>query len=161
MEMNIKKFALLSCIVDGDFKEVRDDSFQVLLKANQNDMESVILLEINKKHYDFLQTFDYKKTNIYIKGEMQVRKNKKDVPFLFFKAIKIEKSKIKNSKNRKSKDVKLFQKFNWREEIKKLDYEVKELDARNIKFIHKEHLKAINISICKKEINKFLEESDV
>lgn len=159
MEMNIKKFALLSCIISDDFKEVKEGCYQALVKANQNDMESIILLEINKKHYNFLQSFDYKKININIKGEIQVRKNQKDIPFLFFKAIRIERSESKSIKNRRSKDEEIFQKFNWIKEIGKLECEVKELDSRNIKFINEKHIKRIQIDISRKVINKFLESS--
>lgn len=155
--MKLKTITLSNCLINDDFKEVKPGVFQALAKVNINDLESIVLLEITEKHYKFLKTFDYKSVELNIIGSMQVRKNKKDIPFLFFKVDKLKKVKVKQptKKDNLSKiDKKLF-KFNWKETIKNFNYEVKMLDVTSIKFVNEEHFAGFSFNISKKSMREY------
>lgn len=50
--------------------------------------------------------------------------------------------------------------FNWLNEIDKFNYEVKELDIRNIKLMRKEHLEGISYKISKTSIREYLKKEE-
>lgn len=86
--MQLDNITLVRCQSDYDFKEVREGVYQALVKAKNNDKESIVLLELNKELYDeFIINFK-KETKLNILGDLQVKKNKKMFHFYIYKLIR-------------------------------------------------------------------------
>lgn len=170
--MDIRKVILYDCRIDVDFKEVSKNTFRCVAKAKFNDVDDVlniILIEINKQQLSYLELYDYKNNDLGyfdIKGYFEIKKNKKDVPFLLFKVTSIKLSskrvadnkKIQEKKKKKKKELKIKLENNicafkdWYKKIEFLGLEKKVLDASKVKFLNEEHLKATSVEFNKKYI---------
>ncbi|WWU66881.1 hypothetical protein QJR26_19105 (plasmid) [Clostridium baratii] len=164
MECKIVRF--YDCKLNGEFKEKDNDIFQTLVKANVNDVMNIFLLEINKKQYDYLVRFDYKDEDselFDIGGYIEVKKNKKDIPFLLIKATEVKLSRKRRKKTKKNIEQKKkkeneankekqFTFSKWEEKIKLLNLDTKVLDSRKIKLVDEEHLKNVRIDFSKNYI---------
>ena len=110
--MDIKKFVLYECSIDGEFKEVSKNTFHWIVKSKFSDIEGapiIVLIEINKQQLNYLETYDYKENEVGyfdIKGTFEVRKNKKDIPFLLLKADSVRLSSKRTAENKKEQERK-------------------------------------------------------
>lgn len=161
--MEIREVKFYDCKLDSDFKENKEGAFNTIAKTMIGEFENIILLEITKDQYEYLNSIDYKNLLFNIKGHMQIRKNKKDIPFLFFKANYIQSlddlKKLKQAKRKKKKKKNdLVASLNWHEKIELLDYEkIENFDCRKIKLVDEEHLIP-----CKLEFNpKYLQDREL
>lgn len=170
--MDIRKVILYDCRIDVDFKEVSKNTFRCVAKAKFNDVDDVlniVLIEINKQQLSYLELYDYKNNDLGyfdIKGYFEIKKNKKDVPFLLFKATSIklsskrvaENKRNQEKKKKKKKELKINLENNictfkdWYKKIEFLGLEKKVLDASKVKFLNEEHLKTTSVEFDKKYI---------
>lgn len=150
--MEIREVKFYDCKLDLDFKENKEGSFNTIAKTMIGEFENIILLEITRDQYEYLNSMDYKKFLFNIKGHMQIRKNKKDIPFLFFKANYVQSlddlNKLKKSKGKRKQSVSGAS-LKWHEKIELLEYEkIENFDCRKIKLVDSEHLQP-----CRLEFN--------
>lgn len=89
--MEIKEIKLKDCKIDSDFTKVNENTYSCVSKAiiGEENLESIIYLELSNEHYEYINKFNYKELLFNLKGIIQIRKNKKDIPFLFFKVSSI------------------------------------------------------------------------
>lgn len=137
METSLVK--LYNCKVDSELKEGKNEEYNCITKAyvGEEKLESIFYLSLDKEQYEYVNGLDYKNTLFNMKGIIQVRKNKKDVPFLYFKCSYIESLSdiAKAKKNKKEKMNKKQAKIDWINNIPNAEENLVELDAKKIKFI--------------------------
>ena len=172
--MDIRDVILYECRIDGEFKEVSKDIFHCIVKSKFDKCEgasSIVLIEVNKQQLSYLETYEYRDNEVGhfdIKGTFEVRKNKKDIPFLLLKAISVrlsakrvadnkkklekkkEKKKKKKLENNLDNNSEDFSK--WHKKIELLGLEKKVLDATKIKLLDEEHLKHTIVDFSKKYV---------
>ena len=173
--MNIREVKLYDCKIDTDFKENKNGFYDTVAKSKIGELENIIFLEINKEQFDYINKLDYKNMLFNVKGYMQAKKNKKDIPFLCFKANFImsveEINKIKlakkasqnnalknapknNKKNNKQKaDNKVFK---WEQKLEDLGYEQKEVEVKDILLKDREHFKSTTVDFSVKYLKNDL-----
>lgn len=172
--MDIRDVILYECRIDGEFKEVSKDIFHCIVKSKFDKCEgasSIVLIEVNKQQLSYLETYEYRDNEVGhfdIKGTFEVRKNKKDIPFLLLKAISVRlsakrvadnKKKLEKKKEKKKKE-KLENNLDnnsedfskWHKKIELLGLEKKVLDATKIKLLDEEHLKHTIVDFSKKYV---------
>lgn len=172
--MDVKRVVLYDCRIDGEFKEVSKNVFHCIVKTKFDGVDgapSIVLLEVTKAHLAYLETYDYKDSEIAyfdIKGSFEVRKNKKDIPFLLLKATSVKlsskrvadnrrnlekkRAKIKEEKAKKKLENNSYDFSYWYKKIEFLGLEKKVLDSYKIKLIDEEHLNPTNVEFNKNYI---------
>lgn len=171
--MKIREVKLYDCKIDSEFSEGKDGVYSFISKAivGNDELESIIYVEINKDQYKYLTSVDYKEMLFNLKGVFQIRKNKKDIPFMIFKvnfimdnqeieALKIRNeekiknkaisqyNKIKGEKKRAhAKKVRESKKFNWKEIVPNLDEKLIEMNVDNIIITHNAHINSNKANI--------------
>lgn len=172
--MDIRDVILYECRIDGEFKEVSKDIFHCIVKSKFDKVDgasSIVLIEVNKQQLSYLETYEYRDNEVGhfdIKGTFEVRKNKKDIPFLLLKVISVRlsakrvadnKKKLEKKKEKKKKE-KLENNLDnnsedfskWHKKIELLGLEKKVLDATKIKLLDEEHLKHTIVDFSKKYV---------
>ena len=172
--MNVRSVVLYDCRIDGEFKEVSKNVFHCIVKTKFDGVDSapsIVLIEVNKAQFSYLETYDYKDNEVGyfdIKGSFEVRKNKKDIPFLLLKATSVKlsskrvaenkrkqekkKEKIKKEKAQKKLENNSYDFSYWYKKIEFLGLERKVLDSYKIKLIDEEHLNPTNVEFNKNYI---------
>ena len=176
--MDIREIKLYDCVIDTDFKENKNGCYDTVAKAKIGKFENIVFLELDKEEFEYINQLDYKNTPFNIKGHMQVKVNKKGLPFIYFKAnfimsveevnkIKHAKAellnKIKNQEKNNGQDNKQHNVkdnkqdttqsnkcFKWEQKVEELGYEQIEVDTKDIVLKDKEHLKNATINFSKK-----------
>lgn len=169
--MEIKEIKLKDCKIDSDFTKVNESTYICVSKAiiGEESLESIIYLELSNEHYEYINSFNYKELLFNLKGSFQIRKNKKDMPFMFFKVTSIinteerkerlkQRTLIENRKKNKKK-VQDFKIHNWIDYVPEIKEDSIEMKMDKIKIINKIHnnkaivdLKRKNTLVVVKEI---------
>ena len=165
--MEIKEIKLKDCKIDSDFTKVNENTYSCVSKAiiGEENLESIIYLELSNEHYEYINKFNYKELLFNLKGIIQIRKNKKDIPFLFFKVSSIinteerlqsiiERKKRFNEKavmdnNATKKSCEIIYKPNWSEYIPGLNDSLIEMKMDKIKIINNIHAKKSIVDLNK------------
>lgn len=165
--MEIKEIKLKDCKIDSDFTKVNENTYSCVSKAiiGEENLESIIYLELSNEHYEYINKFNYKELLFNLKGIIQIRKNKKDIPFLFFKVSSIinteerlqsiierkkrlkEKALMDNNSTKKSCEI--IYKPNWSEYIPGLNDSLIEMKMDKIKIINNIHAKKSIVDLNK------------
>ena len=165
--MEIKEIKLKDCKIDSDFTKVNENTYSCVSKAiiGEENLESIIYLELSNEHYEYINKFNYKELLFNLKGIIQIRKNKKDIPFLFFKVSSIinteerlqsiierkkrlkEKALMDNNATKKSCEI--IYKPNWSEYIPGLNDSLIEMKMDKIKIINNIHAKKSIVDLNK------------
>lgn len=164
--MDIREVKLYDCKIDKDFKENKNGFYDTVAKSKIGEFENIIFLELSKDQFEYINKLDYKNILFNIKGHMQVKVNKKGIPFLYFKANfimsideinKIKKDKLNQLKNKKNKNTPPNEKvFNWMEKLEELGYKTIEVNTSDIILKDKEHLKSTTVDFSTKYLKNDL-----
>lgn len=134
---------LYDCKIDSEFKEGKNEEYNCITKAyiGEEKIESIFYLSLDKEQYKYVSGLDYKNTLFNMKGVIQVRKNKKDIPFIYFKCSYIESLEdiAEAKKKKKEKIGKKQQKIEWISKIPNAQENLVELDPQKIKFVDEIH----------------------
>lgn len=142
METSLVK--LYNCKIDSDLKEGKNEDYTCITKTyvGEEKLESIFYLSLDKEQYEYVNGLDYKNTLFNMKGVIQVRKNKKDIPFIYFKCSYIgsleDIEKVKEKKKLKNKKQ---EKLDWLGKIPNVEENLVELDPKKVRFmddIHKQ-----------------------
>lgn len=148
METSLVK--LYNCKIDSDLKESKSGDFTCITKTyvGEEKLESIFYLSLDKEQYEYIHGLDFKNTLFNMKGVIQVRKNKKDIPFIHFKCSYIESlDDIKRAKEKKKSKNKKQEKLDWINSIPNAKESLVELDPKKIKFIDEIHKQKAMIDI--------------
>lgn len=144
LEILDTKIKLFLEINKDKLKLKEDGTSRLILKSNIEDDEkrsSILVLNISERHTNFIQKSNLKDKLLFIEGNYEILKNKKDIPYASVNVTRIishkkenivRNNKIKNGiiKEFEKSDLKEFgdkyQKFCTGEEIKELIYLLKE-----------------------------------
>lgn len=179
--MEIKEIKLKDCKIDSEFTKVNESTYSCVSKAiiGEDAFESIIYLELSNEHYEYINSFNYKELLFNLKGVFQIRKNKKDMPFMLFKVTSIinteerlqiieerkerlkQRTLMENKKKNKKKPEELkMNKHNWVEYVPGVQDNLIEMKMDKVKIINKVHkrravvdLKKINRIVVVKEID--------
>ena len=164
--MDIREVKLYDCKIDKDFKKNNNGFYDTVAKSKIGEFENIIFLELSKDQFEYINKLDYKNILFNIKGHMQVKVNKKGIPFLYFKANfimsideinKIKKDKLNQLKNKKKKNTPPNEKvFNWMEKLEELGYKTIEVNTSDIILKDKEHLKSTTVDFSTKYLKNDL-----
>ena len=182
--MDISKVELVRCKFDCELKKNDKGMYVGLAKGlvGSNCLESVFYLEMDQDIYGYISECDLESTLFDISGVMQARKNKKEVPFIFYKVMnliksvekevnkeeivaegKVNEEKENNSDEKKKKKKGVGKVITVTEVVESLGLEPIIMSADKIKLTEKEHLKKAIIDLSKKltlVIIRPLEESE-
>lgn len=149
METSLVK--LYNCKIDSELKEGKNEEYNCITKAyiGEEKLESIFYLSLDKEQYKYVSGLDYKNTLFNMKGVIQVRKNKKDIPFIYFKCSYIESLEdiAEAKKKKKEKMNKKQQKIEWISKIPNAQENLVELDPQKIKFVDEIHKHKVMIDI--------------
>lgn len=91
--------------LDSEVKLNKEGKYVVIVKSSLEDKEnseSILFVEMTKKQWDRVKN---KEGKLYITGKMMVKKNKKDIPFVYVISMNVSETKeIKNKLKSKKKD---------------------------------------------------------
>lgn len=125
--MEIIEVKLKGCKIDSDFTKINENTYSCVSKAiiGEDNFESIIYLELSDEHYKYITKFNYKELLFNLTGVVQIRKNKKDIPFMFFKTNSIinteEIAGIKEKKEETVKQKELIENNTKRKDNNELD----------------------------------------
>lgn len=185
--MDILKVELVRCRVDCELKKKDKGMYVGLAKGlvGNDGIESIFYLEMDEEKYAYISGYDLESTLFDISGVMQARKNKNDVPFIYYKVMNLIKSEDKKvskeeiapivegnvekeiedkSDEKKKKKKKGENKvITVNEVVESLGLEPIIMSADKIKLTEKEHLKKAIVDLSRNlnlVIIRPLEESD-
>lgn len=104
--MDISKVELVRCKFDCELKKNDKGMYVGLAKGlvGNNGLESVFYLEMDQEVYGYISECDLESTLFDISGVMQARKNKKEVPFIYYKVMNLIKSEDKENLYKMNKE---------------------------------------------------------
>lgn len=163
--MEIREIKLYDCMFDSELKESKDNKLSTVTKVKIGDFENIILFEFSKEQGEYLKNTNQEGVLFNVVGSFQVRKNKKEVPFLFLKVDSIisledlekRKKEIREKYNAEKKEKQKIKaqkemRLRWTEKIEELCGNPVKIDYRKIDFVDKEHLKNSRIDFSAKYI---------
>ena len=168
--MDILKVDLLRCKIDCELKKNNKGMYVGLAKGlvGNDGIESIFYLEMDEEAYVYISGYDLNNTLFDISGIMQARKNKNEVPFIYYKVENVisdgDKEKVEDSSkenivvekdlvddtNVKTKKKKRRKKGKSIIEIvKHFELEPIDMSADKIKLTEKKHLKKAIVQMNK------------
>ena len=167
--MDISKVDLVRCKIDCELKKNDKDNYVGLVKGlvGNDGIESIFYLEMDKEAYSYIAGYDLNNTLFDISGILQARKNKNDVPFIYYKVMNVidddEKKKITESSlieeegEGDNTNVEIKKKKKKRKKgatiidvIRHFELDYIDMSADKIKLTEKKHLKTAVVKMNKK-----------